>query len=105
MDSSQKNSPIVPAVGVPVDENSPNAAPIRTDELLPWSDLHDRLGWGPRAIAKARSCGLRVLKFARRQYVTGAEIIRFLEAVTDEDQHDRGSGGESLFPHNRCRKT
>ena len=56
---------------------------IRADELLPWSALYDRLGWGSEAVAEARRRGLRVLRFARRQYVTGAEVIRFLESVSE----------------------
>ena len=62
----------------------PDGQPIRSDELLPWAALHERLGWGSAAVAEARRRGLRVLKFARRQYVTGAEIIRFLDTVQDE---------------------
>ena len=39
--------------------------PIRADELLPWSALYERLGWGSAAVAEARRRGLRVLRFAR----------------------------------------
>jgi hypothetical protein len=59
--------------------------PIRADELLPWIALHDRLGWGTEAVSEARRRGLRVLRFARRQYVLGRDIIEFLERVTDQD--------------------
>ena len=59
--------------------------PIRADELLPWVALHDRLGWGTEAVSEARRRGLRVLRFARRQYVLGRDIIEFLERVTDQD--------------------
>ena len=61
----------------------PSGDPIRADELLPWSALHERLGWGPRAIAEARARGLRVLRFANRQYVKGSDVITFLESVAD----------------------
>jgi hypothetical protein len=74
--------------------------PIRADELLPWSALYDRLGWGAAALAEARCRGLRVLRFARRQYVTGAEVIRFLQSVDDDNQaggthQDSESGGHT----------
>lgn len=67
----------------------PSGDPLRADELLPWSALHARLGWGPRAIAEARSRGLRVLKFANRQYVKGIDVINFLESVQGEPEADQ----------------
>ena len=70
----------------------PTGEPIRADELLPWCALHSRLGWGPRAIAEARSRGLRVLRFANRQYILGGDIIRFLESVADQGDVDQVQG-------------
>jgi len=62
----------------------PSGEPIRSDELLPWSALHTRLGWGPAARAEARRRGLRVLSYAKRQYVLGRDVIAFLENVISE---------------------
>jgi hypothetical protein len=76
----------------------PSGEPIRADELLPWSALHDRLGWGSRTISKARAQGLRVLRFGGRQWVKGADIIAFLDAHPlagvqgNGDQADGGPG-------------
>jgi hypothetical protein len=62
----------------------PSGEPVRSDELLPWSALHSRLGWGSRAVAEAKARGLRVLRFSKRQYVLGRDIIEFLEGVQDD---------------------
>ena len=70
----------------------PDGQPIRADELLPWSALHTRLGWGPRAIAEARSRGLRVLRFANRQYVKGSDVITFLESIQGQGDVDQDNG-------------
>jgi hypothetical protein len=59
----------------------PSGEGIRADELLPWACLHDRLGWGARALASARAQGLRVLRFGKWQYVLGRDVIAFLERV------------------------
>ena len=67
----------------------PSGEPIRADELLPWSALHTRLGWGARTIASARARGLSMLKFGKRQYILGRDIIAFLESVQSEGQTER----------------
>ncbi len=71
----------------------PSGEPIRTDELYPWSALHTRLGWGPRAVAVAKAKGLRVLGFAKRQYVLGRDVIAFLESIHGELQAARQASG------------
>ena len=58
----------------------PTGESIRADELLPWSALHDRLGWGARALAAAQARGLKVLRFGKWKYVKGADLIAFLES-------------------------
>ncbi len=70
----------------------PNGEPIRADELLPWAALHTRLGWGSRAVAEARRRGLRVLTFAKRQYVKGSDVIAFLESIQGQGDVDQGNG-------------
>jgi len=67
--------------------------PIQADTLYPWAALFDSLGWGAEAIAEARRRGLRVLRFARRQYVLGRDVIRFLESVADQDGPDVAENG------------
>ncbi len=73
----------------------PDGQPIRADELLPWSALHSRLGWGSAAVAQARRRGLRVLRFANRQYVKGSDVITFLESVQGDVDQGAGNGGPS----------
>ena len=73
----------------------PSGEPIRSDELLPWAALHTRLGWGSRATAEAKARGLRVLSFAKRQYVLGRDIITFLEGQADQAEHDDQQEGPS----------
>lgn len=73
----------------------PTGEPVRADELLPWSALHTRLGWGSRTVAKARAGGLRVLAFGGRLYVKGADVIAFLDAhplAGDQGNGDQGGG-------------
>ena len=65
--------------------HGPSGEPIRSDELLPWRALHDRLGWSNRVLADARRRGLRVLKFGNRQYVLGRDVIAFLESVGGQE--------------------
>ena len=38
---------------------APTGEPIRSDELLPWSALHTRLGWGARRIETAKTRPVR----------------------------------------------
>jgi hypothetical protein len=77
----------------------PSGEPIRADELLPWSALHTRLGWGSRTVAKPRAEGLRVLGFGGRLYVRGCDIISFLDGhplVGDAGEQrgaNQGNGG------------
>ena len=68
---------------------------IRGDELLPWSALHHRLGWGARAIATAKKRGLRVLKFGRWSYVLGRDIIAFLESVQGDGGQEEKANSET----------
>ena len=84
----------------------PSGDPIRADELLPWSALHTRLGWGPRAVSDARARGLRVLRFANRQYIKGSDVIAFLESVADQADVDQvqGDGPARPKPSNRPRE-
>jgi hypothetical protein len=56
----------------------PSTIGIRADELLPIRALHERLGWGPRTVAKAQRDGLRVIRYAKWAYVRGADVIAFL---------------------------
>ena len=67
----------------------PSGDPIRTDELYPWSALHTRLGWGARSIALAKAKGLRVLRYGKRQYFLGRDVIAFLESIQGESQASR----------------
>ena len=74
----------------------PSAVGIRADELLPIRALHERLGWGPRTVAKAQRDGLRVLKYAKWAYVTGADVLAFLAGPADSK-----SDGEAILPREK----
>ena len=77
----------------------PSGESIKADELLPWAALHDRLGWGARALAAAKARGLRVLKFSKWRYVKGSDVIAFLESIQGkqagpvEAQAEQQAGG------------
>jgi len=57
---------------------APSTIGIHADELLPIRALHERLGWGPRTVAKAQRDGLRVIRYAKWAYVRGDDVIAFL---------------------------
>ncbi len=47
-------------------------------------EAKQRLGWTTAAFRAAKRRGLRVLICGKRRYVTGREVIRFLEAQQDD---------------------
>ena len=65
----------------------PSGEPMGADELLPIRALHERLGWGPRTVARAQKDGLRVIRYAKWAHVLGSDLIDFL------NRQQPGDGG------------
>jgi len=75
-----------------VDENRPSGkdrksqsplapAIISTLEIYGLEEAKHRLGWTNAAYRAAKRRGLRVLACGKRRYLSGREILRFLEAI------------------------
>jgi len=64
--------------------NRRTLAPIAISlvELYRIDDAKIRLGWSNAAYLAALRRGLQVLESGKRRYVTGEEILRFLQAET-----------------------
>ena len=45
---------------------------------------HDRLRWTESALRAARRRGLKLLRCGKRKYVSGREIVRFLEELQED---------------------
>jgi hypothetical protein len=56
---------------------------IRADSLYRLSEVSRRLGWGARSQAQARRDGLRVVLYAKRGYILGADVLAFFKALRD----------------------
>lgn len=59
---------------------SPGAGVISTLELYTIEEAKRRLRWTESAFRAAKTRGLTLLVCGKRRYVTGREILRFLEA-------------------------
>ena len=53
---------------------------IAVGELYRLDEAKARLGWSD-ALCAAKRSGLRLLSCGKRRYVTGSEILRFLESL------------------------
>jgi hypothetical protein len=58
------------------------AGPISLHEIYRLEDAKRRLGWSDSALRAAKRRGLRLLASGKRRYVTGREVLRFLQAET-----------------------
>ena len=63
----------------PVKSTSPGV--IAVGELYRLDEARNRLGWSESALRAAKRRGLRLLVCGKRRYVTGDEILRFLESI------------------------
>lgn len=61
-----------------------SARPIRPDELYSLSVARRLTQWGDAAFRAARRAGLRVLIVHKRRFVSGAELIRYIESAGAE---------------------
>ena len=53
---------------------------ISEQEIYRLGEAVARLGWSQSALRSARRRGLKVLRSGKRAYLSGREIVRFLEA-------------------------
>ena len=58
---------------------------IAADELYTLEEAKRRLRWTASALRSAKRRGLRVLVCGKRHYITGKELIRFLEAINTSE--------------------
>jgi hypothetical protein len=54
---------------------------ISTHEVYRLDEAKRRLGWSDSAYLAARRQGLRVLVCGKRRYLSGTELLRFLESI------------------------
>ena len=57
-----------------------DGGPISISEIYRLEDAKRRLGWSDSALRAAKRRGLRLLACGKRRYVTGTEVLRFLES-------------------------
>lgn len=65
---------------------NPSLEPIKPDVFYSRQQIMDLLGWGPRAWRSAKNKGLAVANHASRDYVEGAELIRYLRSLATPQQ-------------------
>jgi len=61
----------------------PRPTLVTTGEIYGIDEAKARLGWSNSAFRAAKRRGLRLLVCGKRRYVTGSEILRFLESIQD----------------------
>lgn len=85
-----ETSPVKPGVGT-----APGV--ISEQEIYRLDEAVARLGWSQSALRSARRRGLRVLRSGKRAYLSGREIVRFLEAdnVSFDDPQPNSTGMNS----------
>ena len=59
------------------------AGVLALDEFYTIKEAQCRLGWSDAALRAAKCRGLKLLRSGKRRYVTGQEILRFLQHETD----------------------
>lgn len=68
------------------DRSVPSALPrvpgvISLAEIYTLTEARARLGWTEAALRAAKRRGLRLLVCGKRRYITGQEILRFLQSL------------------------
>lgn len=56
---------------------------IRADQVLPVREAARRMAWGARTVRHLKQLGLRTVRLGRLDYVTGAEVVRFVAELAD----------------------
>lgn len=63
------------------------AGVISTHEAYTLDEAKRRLQWTDSAVRSAKSKGLRLIKCGKRKYVSGKELLRFLESLNSDNQY------------------
>jgi hypothetical protein len=58
---------------------------ISTLEVYTLDEAKRRLRWTDSAVRSAKRRGLRLIKCGKRKYVSGQELLRFLESISPEN--------------------
>ena len=61
------------------------AGVISTLELYTLEEAKRRLRWSDSAVRSAKRRGLRLIRCGKRKYVSGQELFRFLESISNEN--------------------
>jgi hypothetical protein len=64
--------------------NAPCTGVFATNEVYSIEEAKRRLGWSDSAMRAAKRRGLSLLRSGKRRYVTGQEILRFLQEETKQ---------------------
>ena len=62
------------------------AGEIRADTLYLAVEFRRRLGWGLKSYRQAKRRGLRFVRFARREYVAGADVLAFFGRLAEDQE-------------------
>lgn len=76
------NTPARPALGA-----------VRADEGLPLAELARRFGWGREAQAEATKRGLRTIRYGKRKYVLGRDVLAWLDSLDGGGEEAITEGG------------
>lgn len=71
------------ATTLPPDALNTRPGVLALDEFYTIKEAQSRLGWSDAALRAAKRRGLKLLRSGKRRYVTGQEILRFLQHETD----------------------
>jgi len=79
----------------PLDTTPPRAlGTIHRDEVLPFAVAAARLGWCAKSRRFAQRDGLRVIRYGRHQYVTGADLLDFFAKLAERQADQAGGDGQ-----------
>ncbi len=64
---------------------NPQSGVISTLEVYTLDEAKRRLRWTDSAVRSAKRRGLRLIKCGKRKYVSGQELLRFLESIPSDN--------------------
>lgn len=76
----------------PIEKAIASSGAICLTEVYTVEEAKRRLGWTDSAFRSAKRRGLRLLRSGKRRYLTGREILRFLEAETEVYETSKSAG-------------
>ena len=74
------------SLSTPASTERQPAGEIRADTLYLAVEFRRRLGWGMKSYRHAKRKGMRTIKFARSEFVLGADILEFFARLAEEQQ-------------------